>query len=464
MKRLSLIFCLIFLVSCSPVSATISKQPTVTQSPSFTSSAVIPTDPPHLIPTSPPTIAIPTNPPTEKPKPVSAIIPAKYELPDWIKDPESTVALLISDIKGNIYKLSFLNLRTKDSVDISITYNLIRGYFWMPDGTHFGFLSSDTKIIFLIDADSGNVEQYPVTDNIVRFLTEGPLGYIEPLIAYGRFQKDDFYLVPAFTQLLSADLKYRASIKFEDDGQINVIVENLKTGKTAQLNRPGLYGYQFSWSPVISNLEILQTSVNSPSIIPNGDKMMIYTPNFDLVASFDGDFMDPVWSPDGSQILYKEKRSKYPCILEIKTGAKKCIRKIEKDHLNSDTIIKFKWSRAGDRIFYIHYAYSQIIKSGLCIYNLSNGDDFCPTTGVSGLKIANVEWYMVSPDEQFFVFSLGGSCAECDYWGDPSTYVISLDGKIAYSLGKEIPAFEFRSLASYPMSSLVWRPNVAGTP
>jgi hypothetical protein len=486
------IFPSLFLAGCKSHDG-VAQTPTLTEKPIIknTSPPALPTNTPLTIPTRGSTVLIPsivstlfkpTIVPTVEPTPISISIPAKYELPNWVSDPKSTVTLMISDIKGNIYKLSFLNLGTKESFDILVSSDVIRGYFWTPDGKHFGFLSSLAKMIFLIDISSGNVEQYPVTENAIRFLSDDALGYIGPLIAYGRYQKDNFYLLPAFhgysydhfPAYISADLKYMASEHYEEVNHPYIVIEDLMTRKTTQFTSPldNFVEWQFSWSPVISNLEILQAPVDYDSMpprVPQGDKIVIYQPSGEVVASFDGDFTDPVWSPDGRKILYKETTSNSPCILAIETGVTKCIRKIEKDHPNSDTIIKFIWSRAGDRIFYIFYAYRETIATGLCVYNLTNGDDFCPTTGLSGtdadnLKIAYVERYVVSPDEHFFVFNFGGSTVESDDWGDPYTLVLSADGKLSYSLGDEILTLDSPSLFSYPMGSFVWRPDIEQKP
>jgi hypothetical protein len=61
------------------------------------------------------------------------------------------------------------------------------------------------------------------------------------------------------------------------------------------------------------------------------------------------------------------------------------------------------------------------------------------------------------------MFHFGGSCATCDYWANPTVGVISKDGSNFYILGEEplVGATIGNSyvMFSYPMSTLLWRPN-----
>jgi Tol biopolymer transport system component len=219
------------------------------------------------------------------------------------------------------------------------------------------------------------------------------------------------------------------------------------------------------WSPTKSELAILRGKLTEQCGMmgmPPSGRIEIYKPDGEKLAVFEGAFADPIWSPDGSKILYREESSNSPCILDINSATKRCLREITRKHPNADTISGFRWSMNGNQIYYIH---SSLDESGLCVYNLITGDDFCPT---DGLQDFNIVRYMVSPDERFLVFHFGGSCATCDYWDNPTVGVIGKDGSNFYTLGEEplvgITIGNSHVMFSYPMGTLLWRPSNASIP
>lgn len=450
-KKLAILLSICLLAACAPATAQPTPRPTVTVTASPTT-------------TSPTQIITPTNIPAVEPTP-STNIPAQYQLPDWINDPQANVAVMITDVKDHIYTLSFLNVVTRDSFDISLSPNLIRGYFWMPDGKLFGFLASDLKTIFLVNLGNGNVDQHPISEKTVRLLSAEKIGIIEPLIAHGSLEQDDFHLVSSHQSDFSANFKYRAKMDYESAASPFLIVENLESGSITPITTPSdrMGGYQFAWSPKVSYLEFLQGTDGTAGMTPTGQKITIYKPDGQKVTSFEGDFRSPKWSPDGSKILYEEPASNSPCILEINTGVKKCIREIGRNHSELSYTGSFSWSQNEKQIYYTYHSDQDEIKSGFCVYNLLSGINFCPTTNVPELKTANVEWYNVSPNEQFLVFSAGSSCAGCDFWGEPSSIMIGMDGKNSYSLGEEILVTDLYTF-SYPMATLLWRPIITPEP
>jgi hypothetical protein len=156
-----------------------------------------------------------------------------------------------------------------------------------------------------------------------------------------------------------------------------------------------------------------------------------------------------------------------PCILDIQTGYKKCIDIIKKYHPDAYDISGIRWSLDGNQIYYIFYSNNNEIKSGLCIYDLSNGEEFCPTEGLPGFDTEKaVENYSVSPDENFFAFSFGDSCYGCDYVGISTITILSVDGKISYSLGNNAGTNVHNHLFDYGsiLETLAWRPNIVDKP
>jgi Tol biopolymer transport system component len=128
-------------------------------------------------------------------------------------------------------------------------------------------------------------------------------------------------------------------LDFQNNEKPIVSIEDLETGQITQISEPPLqelYTYQYLWSPVASLLAILR--VHNGMMTPSGDRIGIYKPNGEKVASFEGSFISPIWSPDGSKLLYRETSSISPCIWDINLGTKKCLREIERNHSNANSI------------------------------------------------------------------------------------------------------------------------------
>lgn len=462
MKNLSILLLTIFLVSCSSSSPFTGEQPfapSPTPLPSQTK-VVSTIETPTAFETS---IPIQTFASAEN-------FPLSYNLPEWMNDPEATIGMTISDINEDSFKFAFLNFETKNSFEISASSNIVMGYFWIPDGTHFGFLSSDMQTVFLVNLEGGQVEQIPISEHAVRFLKGVEREkFIEPLIIQGVYPSD-FTFLPLYHQRYSYDLRFIAHYDFQNTDNRSVIVESVETGQITQITNPldELCNFEYMWSPTESKLAILRGKLSEQCGMmgmPPGERIEIYKPDGEKLATFEGSFADPIWSPDGSKILYRAEPSNSPCILDINSATKRCLREITRKHPNATSISSLRWSRDGVQIYYMYFSPGE---SGLCVYNLMNGDDFCPTDGLQELKDFDLVRYTVSPDERFLIFHFGGSCATCDYWDNPTVGVIDKDGSNFYTLGEEplvgIMMGDSYVMFSYPMGTLLWRPSNASIP
>src|SRR5688572_16329582 len=325
MKNFSILLLAIFLVSCSPSSPLTGEQ-------SFIPSPIPLPSQTKVISTIETPTAFETSIPTE-PFASAENFPLAYNLPEWMNDPEATVGMTISDINGDSFKFAFLNFGTKDSFEISTSSNVVMGYFWIPDGTHFGFLSSDMQTIFLVNLENGKVEQSSTSENAIRFLKRKERDkFVEPLVIHGIYPSD-FTFLPLYHQSYSYDLRFIAHYDFQNTDNRSVIVENVETGQMTQITNPldELCNFEYMWSPIKSELAILRGKLSEQCGkmgMPPGERIEIYKPDGEKLAAFEGSFTDPIWSPDGSKILYREASSNSPCILDIHSATKRCLREI----------------------------------------------------------------------------------------------------------------------------------------
>ena len=166
------------------------------------------------------------------------------------------------------------------------------------------------------------------------------------------------------------------------------------------------------------------------------------------MQTFEGPYYGKLtWSPDRTKILIGKDEA--PCIIDVDSLEIKCLD-INQPKEGSFYTDLFHWSQDSQQIYYGQSA----DRADLCIYDLITDKIFCPTSTLEVLedRLLNIEVYRISPDEQFFVFSYGFGCANCNYWGEPSSAIIRRDGTDFYFLGEEnLEPF-------YPYGGLLIRP------
>src|SRR5574341_768609 len=199
MKNFSILLLVIFLTSCSPTLSPTGEQ-------SFIPSLTPVVSQTNVISATNTPVTLGTSTPTKTPTSPESFLLA-YNLPEWVNNQEAIVGMTISDINGDVFKFAFLNFETKDTFEISTSSNVVMGYFWTPDGTHFGFLSSDMQTIFLVSLEIGKVEQSSAPENSIRFFKRDEREkFVEPLIIKGNFPSD-FTFLPLYNHVYSYDLR-----------------------------------------------------------------------------------------------------------------------------------------------------------------------------------------------------------------------------------------------------------------
>jgi hypothetical protein len=431
----ALILCII-LSACTSVSQD-NKFPTETDSPK-------PTDTP--VPTF---SATPTQ--------ISLAIPEKYEFPSWLSDPNFQVFAMVTDVLDTSNEITFVNANTHDKFSINVPTENISRYFWTPDGKKLGFIQSDFLGTYLIELKTGLVTESIIPEDSSQCLFEYEKSK-EPIIKYFRVESS----LPTDSDFLCSHSSYNIFQEGENEKKVTVL-ENPVTGQTIKLAgvNASLVNLKYSISPLETQLAILQGTTPDPDERnPIGTTILIYElPTGEVISSYTGQFCSLKWSPDNEKLLTTQTSStgcggdELPAIIFPKTNQVLPITAIENTQNSWFNISIYDWSQDSN---FLYYAYTALDRSDVCRYELKTNNIHCPTSQFDELDEYNVESYKLSPDEKFLILLYGYSCQSCDYWGEPSSALMNIDGSDVLYVGKEIYRPEVNS--PYPYNTLVWRP------
>ena len=399
-----------------------------------------------------------TNPSTQKPEftttPLS--IPSTYKLPSWLADPNYAVFAMVTNVLDNSNEITFVNANTHEKFIIDIPDTNIARYFWTPDGKSIGFIESGFLRALLIDLKTGIVTEHSVPEKHSQCLDEYQKSK-EPIIrylpVYSSLPLDSTFLCPESNLHLSQQ---------EKQGKAITIVENLITGQKIELDSIGnLLNLEYTISPSQTQLAILQGAVPDPDARnPMGTQISVYSLiTGQTISYFEGQFCSLKWSPDENKLLTTKTNEAacnsnvLPVILYPKNNQSHPITAIENAQHSAYYISTFNWSLDSN---FLYYVYINPDRSDICRYDLISDKVICLTKDFGELSNYNIESYIISPDERFLAFSYGYSCQGCDYWGEPSSVLIRIDGSDLFFIGKEIYRAEINS--PYPYSTLIWRP------
>src|SRR6185436_15625083 len=191
----------------------------------------------------------------------------------------------------------------------------------------------------------------------------------------------------------------------------------------------GYWDVHFEWSPANNSHIAMVTGKPDASIgfeLPVIDVTLIIidVETGKIISRHKGDIGLFNWSPDGTEILYKDATSLYwnlgygfvgaPCIFNIQTTEEGCIREIPNRSLPKGftliTTDDYRWDPNGKSIYFT-YSYNSPngLAGDLCQYNLVNEKFTCPTGNLSELPGWNIDWrfgwristYNLSPDGRY---------------------------------------------------------------
>ena len=394
--------------------------------------------------------------PTPTITPTPPLLPTYYQVPIWLADPNYAVFAMVTEVSDNSNEITFFNADTHEKMIISVPNSNISRFFWTPDGNNFGFVETDFLTIHLIDLKTGKVIDYHLPEQSLHCLDKYrkvKWSTIKNMQVYSSSPLDSAFFCPKPSIHVS---------KEEKEGKAITIIEDMETGRKIETpdSNGNLSIIYFVVSPLQNQLAILQGPAPLDLLQPMGTQIVIYSlENGEIINAFKGQFCSIDWSPDEKKLLVTKSdsdgcySSALPAILLPKTGQAESISAIENTHKDINQISLFNWSSDGNSIY---YEFSNLNGSDICRYDLPNGEVFCLTKNFGELEDKNIEHYKISPDERFIVFQYGYSCFGCDFWGEPSSALIRIDGSDMMIIGKEV--FISDPSSTYPYSTLTWRP------
>jgi len=394
-------------------------------------------------------VFFPSATPTEEP---FAIYPSHFDFPSWMNNSQTMIlANPITEIKGFEIvsaNIMFLNALTGERYDVPFPSDA-EAYFW-HDNMHFGFLSDDLQVMYLLDLSSGQIIEQNSTIESTRLLSIDnditPLILIQDPLSLSNFMFD--YAFRYWGSPYSTDTRYLA----ESDEYINespITVTDSKTGEIKWKSNPsdGYWDVHFLWSPIKnSHLAIVvgkpsETGFGFPVI--DTTLVVIDVETGKTIVSQKVDAGRIQWSPDGIKILYRNAISDYwnfgfgfteaPCFFNLETKKESCIWRIpNRPPPDGSTLITtddYQWS-SDSKSIYFTYSYSSPNGTigNICNYDLASGNFTCPTDDLPELPEWNIDWrygwriasYSLSPDGNYIYFCLDSNHPLSDDQSGPS--------------------------------------------
>ena len=375
--------------------------------------------------------------------PVTLAGSGPYDFPAWLKDLHTPVLMqALTHKTGETLSttLAFLNASTGEWFEVPFPTD-VRYYFWFG-AANFGFLAADFQSMTLFDLNSGYGLPFPVPEGaaaIVRDYGAGPQALtlrrvpsVPNLYFFRPADQPDLGAISAYGH-------YSAVIDRGISGNPLTITDRA-TGATVWQSSlvDGLWESEFAWSPVSDKTFALVhgTPENEASslVTKNTFLQVIDVKTGEVKAEIRDDIGRILWSPDGSRILYQDLMSRYstlgyafegaPCIFEIQTGRRSCLRSIPHTHIPGGfelvTTGLYSWSPDGFTILYMalyNNAETKKRAGNVCQYNLVNGQITCPTESIVEPHGWGISGYDFSSDGQYLSLCFSESSITNDYVG-----------------------------------------------
>lgn len=374
------------------------------------------------------------------------------DFPDWVKNPDTQILLVpVIEFENNQfhYKGMYLfNAETGERFKVPFTEEL-GDYFWMPDGSAFGFLPVKKKQAFLYSIKEESISIIKVSDENLRFYKRyDSKTSSNPIQLSSSNITDPNFLFLDIWSYLSPDRKYFV-YQEEYDGTYTSIYDISKR-EVINLSDPNdnYFDINYSWSPTQPLLAVVEVDeeqrgmFNSFQTLPIF-RLRIYDAQSQKVVASYKNVTFPKWSPDGTKFLFQEwkgSESFYwyggspPCIFDTLSGKTNCFNElIINEKIN---ITSAYWSPDQSMIsfVYLNYAHDANPETGtFCTIQLSTKNTTCILQELN-IQEENVIEYLWSPDSNFISFFYDNSYPISDYRSYPKLGIANIEtGKYFYT-------------------------------
>jgi Tol biopolymer transport system component len=387
-------------------------------------------------PTSLPVTATIEN--TETPKPTStpttSLSPTPdqitIEFPEWVKNPETQILLMpVIEFEANQfhYKGLFLfNAETGEKYKIPYT-NQKGDYFWMPDGSGFGFLPKKKEEFIFFSIQEEEVFTISIQKSAFRFINRDD-SVSQPIqISSSDFDNPNFLFLYDW-ELLSPDRRY--FIYYGDSYDVkSTDVMDISSGELIKVSDPDdEYNDLYKrWSPSSNLLAIAEADqspqlFNSFDVFPNFRLRVYDVETRKIIASYKN-VTFPKWSPDGTKFLFQELKGTEsywyggspPCIYDTLLGTTNCFNQlIINDKI---TITSAEWSPDQSMIGFVYLDFEPKVfneTGSFCTLQISTENTACILKKLDsdGQKVVDYLW---SPDSNYISFFYDTSYPFSDY-------------------------------------------------
>jgi hypothetical protein len=388
----------------------------------------------------------PSSTPTTSPSPTPEQI--TIEFPEWVKNPETQILLAPVGTRENGYEnMALFNAETGERFDIPFGEE-IDGFFWMTDGSKFGFIPKDNNKVIIFSITQGTVIEIALPDEAFQFISRG--SGIEPVqLSSENIDSLNFVFLESYTEI-SADKKY--FVLQNPCDEIFFCIFEVESGETKNLFslRENHY-YLFSeWSLDSKYLAVVETDEEPGNYYTFKNEPTFRLKVYDiksqkLFASYKN-ITSAKWSPDGREFLYQSLtyNGEYfsfiysmPCIFDTLSGETRCYD-------------------IDGRAAYVNWSPNQ---SMIGFIYTGNGRGFYTIDIESGERNRILEkldlneqmprHYTWSPKGDYISFTYDTSCVSCDYLDDPQIGIANIMTGNYFRIGS----------AFYIFGEGLWRPQ-----
>lgn len=371
------------------------------------------------------------------------------EFPEWVKNPETQILLVPVGTRENGYEnMALFNAETGERFDIPFNKEEVSGYFWMPDGSQFGFIPKGSKKVILFSIIQGTIIEFPLTDEAFQFISLD--SQIEPVqVSSKKIDGSSFFFLESDTEI-SGDKKHFVLRSLCDETIFCLF--DVESGETINLfSRSENHYYLFSeWSPDSKYLAVVETDEelgnyytfkNEPTF-----RLKVYDINSQKLFASYKNITSAKWSPDGREFLYQSLTYNggyysfiysAPCIFDTLSGKTRCYD-IDGQAAYVD------WSPNQRMISYIYTGN----KRGLYTIDLESGERKLILEKLDSNEQMPIH-YTWSPKDDYISFTYDTSCVNCDYLDDPQIGIANITTGDYFRIGN----------AFYIFGEGLWRPS-----